>query len=138
MSSPFHSAARISRNLKWSCMTVGIDLGTTNCALAYVNPAEAEEADFPPIHLLDIPQHVEQTVIEPRRVLPSFLYLGEERYAGVYAREQGALVPTRVVSSAKSLALERGSGPNGQDPSLGCPGFRPRDLAGGGFSRVPY
>jgi len=83
-------------------MTVGIDLGTTNSALAYVNPAEAEEADFPPIHLLDIPQHVEQSVIEPRRVLPSFLYLGDERFVGVYAREQGALVPTRVVSSAKS------------------------------------
>jgi molecular chaperone DnaK (HSP70) len=83
-------------------MTVGIDLGTTNSALAYVNPAEAEEADFPPIHLLDIPQHVEQTVVEPRRVLPSFLYLGDERYVGFYARDQGALVPTRVVSSAKS------------------------------------
>ncbi|MCW5980387.1 MAG: hsp70 family protein [Bryobacteraceae bacterium] len=83
-------------------MTVGIDLGTTNSALAWVNPEEAEEAEFPPIRLLDIPQHVEQGVVEPRRVLPSFLFLGDERYVGVYAREQGALVPTRVVSSAKS------------------------------------
>ncbi len=40
--------------------------------------------------------------IEPRRTLPSFLYLGDQEYVGVYAREQGALVPTKCVHSAKS------------------------------------
>ncbi len=83
-------------------MMVGIDLGTTNSALAYVDPDEAAGADFPPIHLLEIPQLVAEGVVETRRVLPSFLYLGEKRYAGVWAREQGALAPARVVSSAKS------------------------------------
>src|SRR5207253_2322083 len=84
-------------------MNIGIDLGTTNSALAYIDPREAEEADFPPIHVQPIPQHVRQGAIEPERTLPSFLFLGDDAtYTGVYAREQGALVPTRSVHSAKS------------------------------------
>ncbi len=84
-------------------MNVGIDLGTTNSALAYIDPAEAENADFPPIHILEIPQHVRQNAVEPQRTLPSFLYLGDDQtYTGVFAREQGALVPTKTVHSAKS------------------------------------
>jgi molecular chaperone DnaK (HSP70) len=83
-------------------MMVGIDLGTTNSALAYVDPTEAERTDFPPIRQLEIPQRVEEGRVESRSLLPSFLYLGEERSVGVYAREQSALVPTRVVTSAKS------------------------------------
>jgi Molecular chaperone len=83
-------------------MKVGIDLGTTNSALSYIDPEEAEGADFPPIHTLSIPQYVAQGRIEPRRTLPSFLYLDDQIYTGVYAREQGALVPTKSVHSAKS------------------------------------
>src|SRR5579871_3332417 len=84
-------------------MKVGIDLGTTNSALAFVDPVEAEDADFPPIHIQEIPQYVTQNQIEPRRTLPSFLYLGDDRtYIGTFAREQGALVPTKSVHSAKS------------------------------------
>ncbi len=52
--------------------------------------------------MLDIPQFVAQGRIESRRWLPSFLYLGDQEYVGVYAREQGALVPTKSVHSAKS------------------------------------
>ena len=40
--------------------------------------------------------------MEPRRTLPSFLFLEDGQPVGVYAREQGALVPTRLVHSAKS------------------------------------
>jgi molecular chaperone DnaK (HSP70) len=83
-------------------MNIGIDLGTTNSALAYVDPVEAREADFPTIHVLDVPQYVAQGRIETRRTLPSFLFLGDQEYVGVYAREQGALVPTKSVHSAKS------------------------------------
>ena len=40
-------------------MNVGIDLGTTNSALAYHRSAwKPKNADFPPIHILEIPQHV--------------------------------------------------------------------------------
>src|SRR6266851_9839639 len=83
-------------------MNVGIDLGTTNSALAFIDPKEAAETDFPAIHVLEIPQFVAQGRIEARRTLPSFLYLGDQEYVGVFAREQGALVPTRCVHSAKS------------------------------------
>ena len=84
-------------------MKIGIDLGTTNSALAYIDPLEAEEAEFPPIHIFEIPQQVAAGITELRRTLPSFLYVGDrEPTVGVYAREQGALVPTRSIHSAKS------------------------------------
>src|SRR6202167_1611626 len=83
-------------------MKVGIDLGTTNSALAWIDPADAEDTSFPPIHIFDIPQLVAANRIERRRTLPSFLFLEEGQPVGTYAREQGAIVPTRLVHSAKS------------------------------------
>lgn len=81
-------------------MNIGIDLGTTNSALAFID--SAQDADFPAIQVLGIPQYVAQGRMEAQRTLPSFLYLGDQEYAGVYAREQGAIVPTKCVHSAKS------------------------------------
>jgi molecular chaperone DnaK (HSP70) len=83
-------------------MKVGIDLGTTNSALAWIDPAEAEDTAFPPIHIFQVPQLVAAGRVEARRTLPSFLFLEEGEPVGTYAREQGALVPTRLVHSAKS------------------------------------
>ncbi len=83
-------------------MNIGIDLGTTNSALAYVDPVEAAESDFPPIHVLPIAQQVDANRTAALRTLPSFLYLSEPPVVGAYAREQGALVPTKTVHSAKS------------------------------------
>src|SRR6266851_1048465 len=83
-------------------MNVGIDLGTTNSALAFIDPKEAAETDFPAIHVVDVQQYVAQGRVESRRTLPSFLFLGDQEYIGAFAREQGALVPTKSVHSAKS------------------------------------
>jgi molecular chaperone DnaK (HSP70) len=83
-------------------MNIGIDLGTTNSALAWINPAEADDVSFPPIRVFDVPQLVAPQRIEARRTLPSFLLLEGDQPVGAYAREQGALVPTRLVHSAKS------------------------------------
>ena len=87
-------------------MNIGIDLGTTNSALAFIDPAQAADEDAPAIQVLDVPQYVAQGRIETRRTLPSFLYLAgpkdDQQFTGVYAREQGALVPTQCVHSAKS------------------------------------
>src|SRR5579864_2806496 len=83
-------------------MNIGIDLGTTNSALAYIERPEGELPDYPEIRVLEIPQHVAPGQVEPRRTLPSFLFLGDQTYIGAYAREQGALVPTKSVHSAKS------------------------------------
>ncbi|HYL36977.1 MAG TPA: Hsp70 family protein [Bryobacteraceae bacterium] len=83
-------------------MNIGIDLGTTNSALAYVERVEGELPDYPEVQVLQIPQYVAPGKIEPRRTLPSFLFLGDQTYVGAYAREQGALIPTKSVHSAKS------------------------------------
>ncbi|HTM47906.1 MAG TPA: Hsp70 family protein [Bryobacteraceae bacterium] len=83
-------------------MKIGIDLGTTNSALAYIDPREGDDQDFPPIHILPIPQQVAPGRIEAQKALPSFLFLEDSQPVGVYAREQGALIPTKLVHSAKS------------------------------------
>src|ERR1700684_480836 len=83
-------------------MNIGIDLGTTNSALAYIPEIHGELPDYPEIDNLWIPQYVAPGQIESRRTLPSFLFLGDQTYVGAYAREQGALVPTKSVHSAKS------------------------------------
>jgi molecular chaperone DnaK (HSP70) len=83
-------------------MKVGIDLGTTNSALAWIDEREAEDRDFPPVHVFETPQLVAAGRVEARRTLPSFLFLEDGQPVGLYAREQGALVPTRLVHSAKS------------------------------------
>ncbi len=83
-------------------MKIGIDLGTTNSALAYIDEREAEDRDFPPLHIFETPQLVAAGRTEPRRTLPSFLFLEDGQPVGLYAREQGAIVPTRLVHSAKS------------------------------------
>jgi molecular chaperone DnaK (HSP70) len=83
-------------------MKIGIDLGTTNSALAFIDEREAEDRDYPPVHVFETSQLVAAGRVEPRRTLPSFLFLEDGQPVGTYAREQGALVPTRLVHSAKS------------------------------------
>jgi molecular chaperone DnaK (HSP70) len=83
-------------------MNIGIDLGTTNSALAYIDPAEAAESDFPPIHVLSIEQQVDASRKAALRTLPSFLYVSDPPVVGAYARDQSALLPTKTVHSAKS------------------------------------
>src|SRR3984893_18669809 len=83
-------------------MKIGIYRVPTNSALAYIDEHEAEDRDFPPLHIFETPQLVAQGRVEARRTLPSFLFLEEGQPVGTYAREQGALVPTKLVHSAKS------------------------------------
>ncbi len=100
---------------------VGIDLGTTNCAMAY---SEAESpaqngATSSVIETLPVPQVVSPGDVSELALLPSFLYLPSARefppgslelpwkspadhLVGTFAREHGAKVPGRLVSSAKS------------------------------------
>jgi molecular chaperone DnaK (HSP70) len=83
-------------------MNIGIDLGTTNSALAYIDAVDPHEQEFPPVGIFETPQLVAAGRIEPRRTLPSFLFLEDGQPVGAYARDQGAIVPTRLVHSAKS------------------------------------
>ncbi|MCG8640527.1 MAG: hsp70 family protein [Desulfobacterales bacterium] len=106
---------------------IGIDLGTTNCAVSYVDMAALrtdlqekktiEKKKY--LKVFNIPQltgHGEFTRIS---VLPSFLYIPgeydiskevlkhpwkkrEDLFAGSFARDHGSKIPSRLVSSAKS------------------------------------
>jgi len=95
---------------------IGIDLGTTNCALAYIDTGAGSE---PKCQTLAIPQVVNPGEVAEKSLLPSSLYLpgageqpagalklpwdAERDYAaGEFAKNFGAKVPTRLVTSAKS------------------------------------
>jgi molecular chaperone DnaK (HSP70) len=85
---------------------VGIDLGTTNTALAFAD-TEAGAAGGPTP--FPIPQLVAPGQTDARPTLPSYLYLAPPGElpapgwaAGELARARGAEVPARLVSSAKS------------------------------------
>jgi molecular chaperone DnaK (HSP70) len=97
---------------------IGIDLGTTNSVVAYIDTQEVADAG-PFIRVLPVPQLVGLGEVRTLPALPSFLYFPTEdelsaggvvatwnehppMVTGVLAREQGALVPSRQVSSAKS------------------------------------
>ena len=96
---------------------VGIDLGTVNTALAYVDlAAEGDPADAQ--RVLSIPQLVAPGEVGERHLLPSSAYVPGEHelppgarrlpwgeppvVVGELARTQGARVPGRLVASAKS------------------------------------
>jgi molecular chaperone DnaK (HSP70) len=103
---------------------VGIDLGTTNSALAYVDTGAPESTEAG-LAALPVPQVVQPGVVEERQLLPSFLYLpgpnelpagslklpwtAERDFAvGEFARNFGGQVPTRLVASAKSWLCHPG------------------------------
>jgi hypothetical protein len=103
---------------------VGIDLGTTNSALFYIDTGAGEGQDTV-LHHLPIPQVVQAGVVEDRPLLPSFLYLpgpneqpagslnlpwaeGRDFAVGEFARNFGSQVPTRLVASAKSWLCHDG------------------------------
>ncbi|MBN2449876.1 MAG: Hsp70 family protein [Lentisphaeria bacterium] len=103
---------------------VGIDLGTTNTALAYVDTStggrDRQVSVFP------VPQLTAPGEVSDLPVLPSFVYLpgpGEvlpetlrlpwqeetpDVAVGAYARDMAALRPARVVASAKSWLCYEG------------------------------
>jgi len=93
---------------------VGIDLGTTNTACAFVDTQRGRT-----ITVFDVPQLVAPGEVRTRPMLPSFLYLagahelpggsldlpwaaGRDFCVGELARAQGARVAGRLVASAKS------------------------------------
>jgi molecular chaperone DnaK (HSP70) len=101
---------------------VGIDLGTTNSALAFVDTGRGEDSV---LERMNIPQVVHPGTVEERPLLPSFLYLpgpnelpagslqvpwdAQRDYAvGEFARNHGSQVPTRLVASAKSWLCHTG------------------------------
>ncbi|HZF49592.1 MAG TPA: Hsp70 family protein [Polyangiaceae bacterium] len=111
--------------------TIGIDLGTTHCALAFADIA----AEGAKPEALPIPQLIAQGQVEARTLLPSFLYLPhasegpqslpwdpERAFAvGEHARARGADAPLRLVSSAKSWLCHTGIDRRGQVLPVSAP-----------------
>ena len=102
---------------------VGIDLGTTNCALAFID-TKAGAGDA--VETWAVPQFVAAGTVEGRENLPSFLYqpadaefppdaltppwadAAPDWVAGAFARDHGANRPGRQVASAKSWLCHPG------------------------------
>ena len=101
---------------------VGIDLGTTNSVVAFVDTV----AEQPPVQILSIPQITAPGSVESRSVLPSFLYVpadaelpanalklpwpdGPNCIVGEFARKRGTEVPARLIASAKSWLSHAGA-----------------------------
>lgn len=106
--------------------SVGIDLGTTHCALSLHDLLQGED----PLpngtdRTVPIPQLTAVGTVEERSLLPSFLYLPSSAefppgglalpwdpeprtIVGEFARRHGVTVPTRLVSSAKSWLSHAG------------------------------
>ena len=93
---------------------VGIDLGTTNSAVAFVDTRRGAR-----VQRFRVPQLTAPGLVEPQPVLPSFLFFPEahelesgalstpwaphpDAIVGVLARERGGVAPARQVASAKS------------------------------------
>jgi molecular chaperone DnaK (HSP70) len=125
---------------------IGIDLGTTNCAVSYADMTEVFEkpksSSASAIRNFKIQQLTGPGEVTRRPMLPSFLYLtgnyeiskesvalpwptSNDYVSGIFAREHGAKVPARLVSSAKSWlcygGVDRGAKilPWGADEAVG-------------------
>ena len=105
--------------------SIGIDLGTTHCALSYFD-LQTNQARGAEQSVLPIPQVTAMGTVEERPLLPSFLYLPNAQefpanslglpwdkrrsneVVGEFARAHGSKVPMRLVSSAKSWLCHSG------------------------------
>lgn len=105
-----------------SRFVVGIDLGTTNCAVCYLDTQESDSS----IRHFPVPQLVAPGQVETLATLPSFHYepaasedtattlalpwdAANRSYAvGTYARDHGRRVAGRLIESAKSWLCHSG------------------------------
>lgn len=104
-----------------SRFVVGLDLGTTNSAMAYVDTTLRPHR----IQTFAVPQVIAPGHIEARETLPSFHYEpAQQEFAldalrlpwsskwnaivGHFARDHGTLVPGRMIASAKSWLCHNG------------------------------
>ena len=105
---------------------IGIDLGTTNCSLAFADPAAITDPhQLPEVKLFSIPQLVNPGEVQEETVLPSFLFLpgaldfppgslalpwnpDPPYVAGRLAQNRGVENAARLVHSAKSWLCHTG------------------------------
>ena len=132
---------------------VGIDLGTTNCAVAFVD-TKGRERPAADIRMFDVPQLVAPAETAPRTMLPSFLYLtgGPELPPGAAAAaverrgkpdrrrvrpHSGSQGTQPIGQQCQELALPSRRGPGGRDPALGLAAGDSQGVAGRGLGGIP-
>jgi len=121
---------------------VGVDLGTTNTALAYVDRRSGRKARS--VRPFDLPQLVEPGLVKAERTLPSAVYvrgeaeLADEQLAlpwragdytdvvGRLARVRGLGTPDRLITSAKSWLCHPGVDRHAEILPWGAPDAVPR------------
>jgi molecular chaperone DnaK (HSP70) len=94
---------------------IGIDLGTTNCVVSYIDNSSTDKTS----KIFLIPQITQPGIVETIDMLPSYIYIptasevaqggfalpwdNQINYVtGIYASERGAQVTTHLISSSKS------------------------------------
>ncbi len=111
---------------------IGIDLGTTNCAVSYIDLENNsnDSKEIKQTRIFKVPQLIGPGEFAGLSVLPSFLYIPGEyditkeamaapwkiaqrsrqdkNFVGAFARDHGAKVPARLISSAKSWLCHSG------------------------------
>lgn len=107
--------------MKDSRYIIGIDLGTTNIAVTFVDLNSKNR----PISLFKVPQLIAMGETDELALFPSFCFSFDEKLnkkeqmnpawnseclntVGVYARDYGAAIPNRFISSAKSWLCHSG------------------------------
>jgi hypothetical protein len=105
---------------------IGIDLGTTNCGVAFARPESITDPhELPPVDLFDVAQLTNPGEVRKETLLPSFLYIpgaadfpagstalpwnAEPKYVvGQLAKKRGVESANRLVHSAKSWLSHSG------------------------------
>ena len=113
---------------------IGIDLGTTNIALFYIDTEQSDAM----MNQFKIPQLVAAGEVDELSLLPSFCYLPRteellagnlglpweeqpESAVGKFARDYGATVPSQFIASAKSWLVHAGVDRTKPILPWGCP-----------------
>ncbi len=121
---PESAAGSVAVALPGTRFSVGIDLGTTHCVLAYADLDRIDDKHYSP-QVMAIPQLTAPGSVEEKQQLPSFLYQAHpaelaqdstslpwtakpDTLVGEIARNLGSKTPIRLVSSAKSWLCHAG------------------------------
>ncbi|MCF7791295.1 MAG: hsp70 family protein [Victivallales bacterium] len=107
--------------MEYSKYIIGIDLGTTNSAVTYVDLEERNRE----AKVFKVPQLCEPGEVDTNELLPSFCFFPDRKIipekitelqwkpkleytVGIYARKHGSAMPNRFISSVKSWLCHAG------------------------------
>src|ERR1044071_9501042 len=90
---------------------IGIDLGTSNAAVAYIDTQDAARNHSVIIHIFEVPQLIAEGEVAAASTLPSFLY-----FAGAPDTAGNSRLPWQEQAAPVVGVLARGQGARGRGP----------------------